>query len=69
MATQAEIEANVARLEGGLSKVESGITFSDRGVTYRTVEDLQSAIAYWRRQMRNLLGRPRQTLVYGRKGF
>lgn len=67
--SQAEIEERISTLEQGLARVEAGSTFADRGVTYRSVDQILSAIDYWRSKLATLLGRPKQTLLVASKGF
>lgn len=71
VATQADIEANIAALEGTLARGELRVDFADRSVTYRSVAELVSALNYWRRQLTQFVAatRSRQTVAVGSKGL
>lgn len=67
--SQSEIETRISTLQEGLVKVQAGVTFADRGVTYRSVDDILSAIDYWRSQLASAVSRPKQTMLVASKGF
>lgn len=67
--TEVQIQGYITQLETALSKGEQSVTFSDRSVTYRSVEQILDGIAYWTQKLRELAGRPKQSLGVAAKGF
>lgn len=65
------VKANIARLEVALSRGELTVEYSDRRVTYRSVEELRSALAYWKAILADVEGdqRPKQSFAVASKGF
>jgi hypothetical protein len=67
--TEAQLESYITQLESALARGEQSCTFSDRSVSYRSVDQIVSAIAYFRGLLRALTGRPKQSLGVAAKGF
>jgi hypothetical protein len=67
--TEAQLTAYITALETALSRGELRVTFSDRAVEYRSIDELTKAIAYFEQKLRELAGRPKQSLGVAAKGF
>lgn len=51
MATQAQIEANIAALEAALASGEHRVRYDGREVEFRSVDEIKKALAYWQDQL------------------
>jgi len=68
--TQAQLEAKIAALEGAFDRQQLSVDFADRRVTYRSFDEIEQAINYYKRLLGELgVGRPRQMYGVTSKGF
>jgi hypothetical protein len=67
--TLAEAQAAVAAIESALATGERTVQFADRSTTYRSVDELQAALAYFSSQAGRLAGRSKRIRGYAAKGF
>lgn len=70
--TQAELETKIASLETALGRGELRVDFADRSVTYRSVDEIVSAITYFKSLLAPLTAatnRSRQSFGVASRGF
>ncbi len=66
MATTTELEAHLTAVRSAIYSGARSVQFADRSVTYASMAELRQVEADLVRQ---LAGRPKQTLLVGLKGF
>ncbi len=68
--TQAQLEAKIAALETAFDRQQLSVDFADRRVTYRSFDEIEQAINYYKRLLAELgVGRSRQSYAVASKGF
>lgn len=69
MASQAELEQQLAAVDVEIARPERGTAFADRSVQYRPLEDALKARAIIEAALAALAGRSKQTLIVASRGF
>jgi len=64
-----QLQADRDAISRTIARGELSVTFSDRTTMYRSVSDLKLARDIIDGDIARLAGRPRQTVITGRKGF
>lgn len=67
--TEAQIESKIAALEVALDRHEQAVAKGDRSVSYKSVEEVERSLAYWKGLLRSAQGRGKQSFGYAEKGF